>query len=129
MSALEITLSFTYEKKLKFIVQVTSRPLGCCDILFMHVWRIPCLQILFIILRLALVLGSAVSASPRVDESQSFSIPDLVHQKQPNGNESDDDDGKSRSAFGQRDDENNNGDDDLHDCVQMNPQVTLDTVW
>ena len=80
-------------------------------------------------LRLSLVVGSAVSASPCVDESQGFSIPYLVHQQKTNGNESDDDERKSRCTFGERDNENNNGDDDLHNGVQMNSQITLDTSW
>lgn len=95
----------------------------------MHICRILCLQILRTILRLILILGSAVSASPCVDESQSFSVPDPVHQQQANWNESDDDERKGRSSFGQGDNENNNCDNDLYNCVQMDPRITLHTSW
>lgn len=96
----------------------------------MHIWRALCLRIFLVIfLRLDLIVRSAVSASPCVDESQRFSIPYLVHQQKTNGNEGDDDERKSRSTFGERDNENDNGDNDLHNCVQMNSQITLDTSW
>ena len=96
----------------------------------MHIWKALCLgMFLIIFLRLNLIVGSAVSASPCVDEPQRFSIPYLVHQQKTNGNEGDDDDRKSRSSFGERNNENYNGDDDLHDCVQVNSQITLDTSW
>lgn len=81
------------------------------------------------ILRLILILGSAVSASPCVNESQSFSVPYLVHQQKANWNESDDDERKSRSSFGQGDNENDNRDNNLDSCVQMNPRIALHTLW
>lgn len=113
----------------RVIVEVFQRSLGWYDVLCVYIWRVWRIRILLIILRLSLIFGRAVSASPCVDKSQCFSVPDLVHQQQADGNEGDDNDGKSRSSFGQRDNENDNGDDDLHDRVQMNPQITLDASW
>ena len=71
----QFSCAYLCMKKVTVIVHVTTRSLGSCHILSMCSWRILCLQILLIILRLILILGSAVSASPRIDKSQSFSIP------------------------------------------------------